>query len=407
MKDRPVEPNARRAHLQAKRRLKMARSAHAYVRGSTERFYAWVESDATTHLPDGPSVWICGDCHVGNLGPIGNVEGAAVVELRDLDQSVIGNPAYDLVRLALSLAMAARSSDLPGVTTARMTEDLIAGYESAFDGERPTEEVEKLPQPIRMVMRNALRRNWKHLARDRLGGDLRLPRGRRFWPLSPAERVAVNEAVRSEHVRALVTSLEDRDTDAEIRLIDAAYWVKGCSSLGLWRAAALVEVEPPKGKKRGARCLLDFKEAVTAWAPANQRAYLPAHQGERVVTGARKIAPALGKRMVSSTIGEHQVFVRELLPQDLKVELDDLEREDGRAVARYLGMVVGRAHARQLDLAARASWMGDLQTRRTKRLEVPSWLWSSVVELVALHERAYLEHCRRFALEADRQTDAA
>jgi uncharacterized protein (DUF2252 family) len=31
-------------------------------------------------------------------------------------------------------------------------------------------------------------------------------------------------------------------------------------------------------------------------------------------------------------------------------------------------------------------------------LEAPSWLWASVVELLALHEAAYLEHCRRFAL---------
>jgi uncharacterized protein (DUF2252 family) len=33
-------------------------------------------------------------------------------------------------------------------------------------------------------------------------------------------------------------------------------------------------------------------------------------------------------------------------------------------------------------------------------LDAPSWLWSSVVDLVAVHETAYLEHCRRFALAA-------
>jgi hypothetical protein len=31
--------------------------------------------------------------------------------------------------------------------------------------------------------------------------------------------------------------------------------------------------------------------------------------------------------------------------------------------------------------------------------EAPSWLWSSVVELVASHEAAYLEHCRRYAVD--------
>ena len=35
----------------------------------------------------------------------------------------------------------------------------------------------------------------------------------------------------------------------------------------------------------------------------------------------------------------------------------------------------------------------------SKRLDAPSWLWSSIVGLVASHEAAYLEHCRRYALE--------
>ena len=126
---RTVDVVERKRLLQARRDLKMARSAHAYVRGSTARFYEWLAVARGRQRAAGPPVWICGDCHVGNLGPIGHSEGAAVVELRDLDQTTIGNPAHDLVRLALSLAMAARSSDLPGVTTARMTEDLVAGYE--------------------------------------------------------------------------------------------------------------------------------------------------------------------------------------------------------------------------------------------------------------------------------------
>ena len=34
---------------------------------------------------------------------------------------------------------------------------------------------------------------------------------------------------------------------------------------------------------------------------------------------------------------------------------------------------------------------------RSKTLDVPSWLWLSVVELMATHEAAYLDHCRRYA----------
>ena len=71
-------------------------------------------------MPQGPPIWICGDCHVGDLGPLADTDGQIDIEIRDLDQTVIGNPAHDLIRLGLSLATAARGSDLPGVTTAKI-----------------------------------------------------------------------------------------------------------------------------------------------------------------------------------------------------------------------------------------------------------------------------------------------
>ena len=401
----PLLPKQRLPLLHRSRDLKMARSAHAYVRGSTKHFYEFLDRHGEVMLPSGPPVWICGDCHVGNMGPVGNTRGRPVIELRDLDQTVIGNPAFDLVRLGLSLAMAARSSDLPGVTTAHMTEHLVAGYESAFEGELPSEDPDELPEPIGLVMRTALKRNWHALSAERLEDAPRLPLGKKFWPLSDEERAAVAELVRQESVRRLVTKLDGRDDDGELKLIDAAYWVKGCSSLGLWRAAALVELAETtkKGKIRRTRSLVDIKEAIETWAPAAHRALLPQNHAERVVTGARKIAPALGERMVASSVLDHSVFVRELLPQDLKVELDELTADEGRSVSRYLGVVVGRAHSRQMKSEDRAAWGAELAGRRTKNIDAPAWLWQAVIRLVADHEHAYLEHCRRYALDLSRK----
>lgn len=391
--------------LKQLRDLKMARSAHAYVRGSTAHFYEWLASPIGSDLPAGPPVWICGDCHVGNLGPVGSCEGAAAIEIRDLDQTVIGNPAYDLVRLGLSLAMAARSSSLPGVTTARMTEFLVAGYESAFAGEIPSEVADDLPSPIGFVMKRAIRRTRKQLFGERLGDEHRRFRlGKRFWQLTDDERAAVSNLIDSEAIRRLVTRLASRADTATIRLVDAAYWVKGCSSLGLWRGAVLVEVTDRTKKKKAERrslCLLDFKEAVEPAAPALRAPEVAADGATRVVTGARKIAPSLGERMAAVKMLDRSLFVRELLPEDLKVELDKISVEDGRAVAHHLGAVVGRAHARQLDEGARRAWQADMHRRRSRTIDVPGWLWQAVVDLVGVHERGYLEHCRRYALAAD------
>src|ERR1700742_1072237 len=128
-----VAPAQRGWLLKAKRARKMARSAHAFVRGNTKRFYELLAaSPAAKHVPIGPAIWICGDCHLGNLGPLSDGEGRIDIQIRDLDQCVIGNPAHDLIRLGLSLAMAARGSDLPGVVTARMIEAMVAGYGRAL-----------------------------------------------------------------------------------------------------------------------------------------------------------------------------------------------------------------------------------------------------------------------------------
>src|SRR5579872_398250 len=124
-------PKTRADILQARQKQKMARSAGRYVRGSTAQFYQWLDQNSAT-LPEGPAVWICGDCHHGNLGPVANAKGEVAIQIRDLDQTVIGNPAHDLIRLAFSLASAARGFDLPGVTTARLVEQAVEGYQAAL-----------------------------------------------------------------------------------------------------------------------------------------------------------------------------------------------------------------------------------------------------------------------------------
>jgi uncharacterized protein (DUF2252 family) len=57
-----------------------------------------------------------------------------------------------------------------------------------------------------------------------------------------------------------------------------------------------------------------------------------------------------------------------------------------------------------MDPDACRSWLGELSRNRTKSLDAPSWLWTSVVALVAEHEAAYLDHCRRYSMAASAKT---
>jgi uncharacterized protein (DUF2252 family) len=397
-----TRPEDREAILRSTRNRKMSRSPHAYVRGNTIKFYEWLEAQKNGSLPEGPPVWICGDCHTGNLGPVANSAGRIEIQIRDLDQTVIGNPAHDLIRLGLSLASAARGSALPGITTARMLEQMMAGYEKSFEPDFDEESDIDEPKAVQLVSKQAASASWATLAKERIE-DIRptLPLGRRFWPITERESREVEKLFESEEMRGLVTMLRSRKDDARVKLLDAAYWMKGCSSLGRLRYALILRVGGRKGKNSDF-CMMDIKEAAPAAAPRASRAKIPANPAERVVEGARHLSPYLGNRMRASKLVDKPVFVRELMPQDLKIEIEQLSPDDATKTAYFLSAVVGKAHSRQMDNNTRMKWLKDLQNNRSKALDAPSWLWVSIVDLLADHERAYLEHCRKYALERDR-----
>jgi len=383
--------------LEHSRALKMARSTHAYVRGNTVKFYEWLaESPTARRLPKGPAIWICGDCHLGNLGPVAAADGKVDIQIRDLDQSVVGNPAHDLIRLGLSLATAARGSDLPGVTTARMIEQMVQGYRHAMADGNAT--VAPEPNVVSAVRRRSLGRRWRHLADERLDDvEPRLSLGRKFWALQDQERAALETLFKEPAIIAMILSLSRREDGNQVRLVDAAYWKKGCSSLGNLRFAALVAIGGSK-KTPGEYALIDLKEAVAAAAPAAIEADMPRDDAVRVVTGATALSPNLGERMLATRLLGRSMVLRELLPEDLKLEIAQFSRSEATRAARYLAYVIGLAHARQMDETARKHWADAIARRQSANIDAPTWLWDSVVHLTASHEAGYLEHCRRYAL---------
>jgi uncharacterized protein (DUF2252 family) len=255
-----------------------------------------------------------------------------------------------------------------------------------------------MPKTIGLVIRESAQRTWKHLAEERIKDTKpTIPVGKKFFAISDLERTRIEKLFATEPLHRLIMKLKSRDEDCKIKVADAAYWMKGCSSLGLLRYAVLVKV----GSGRSAEStLMDIKEAVTASAPRYKNVKMPRANGERVVEGARHLSPNLGERMVAADLGRNSVFIRELLSQDLKFDFDSMARDEADDVARYLAIVVGKARGRQMDASERKQWLRTLSSSRSKSLNAPSWLWTSVLALVASHETTYLEHCRRYALAA-------
>ena len=89
-----IMPAKRAQALVARRKLKMASSAHAYVRGSTVQFYRWLGGQGKRAVPKGPAIWICGDCHAGNLGPLAAPDGK--VHVQASSTSIVASSGRDL-----------------------------------------------------------------------------------------------------------------------------------------------------------------------------------------------------------------------------------------------------------------------------------------------------------------------
>jgi uncharacterized protein (DUF2252 family) len=254
------------------------------------------------------------------------------------------------------------------------------------------------PSVVSTVKREALGRKWHHLAKERIE-DVRpsIPLGKNFWALSEEERWNIGVLLDLPEVKGLILALNKRSELAKVELVDAAYWIKGCSSLGKLRYAALIHVT---GERKDKLSLIDIKEAVASAAPSLGSAEMPQDFGERVVTGARALSPNLGDRMAAGTLCGRPVVVRELMPEDLKLEIEQFTRKEAISAARYLSSVVGKAHGRQMTSSPRKAWIGELQSRHPVDLAAPTWLWNTVVSLLLLHEEAYLKHCRIGAIKA-------
>src|SRR5262249_27088867 len=123
------------------------------------------------------------------------------------------------------------------------------------------------------------------------------------------------------HHGAQGPSRRRQDRSAGCRLLD--------ERLQLARPSALRGARRRRRRRANSNnlCLIAIKEGVLAAAPRAPDAKMPRDNAERVVAGARALSPNLGERMMAGRLFDKSVTVRELMPQDLKIEIDQLSRE--------------------------------------------------------------------------------
>ena len=65
------------------------------------------------------------------------------------------------------------------------------------------------------------------------------------------------------------------------------------------------------------------------------------------------------------------------MPQDRKIEVEQLTSKEAIEVAGFLAAVVGRAHDRQMDARTRNEWQRELDA---KPIQIPEHTWLAMDE---------------------------
>ncbi len=340
------------------RYARMRASPFAYLRGSA----AVMAADLATLPRHGPEVQLCGDAHLANFGTYASPEGNPVFDVNDFDETAPGPFEWDLRRLATSLVLSGRAHGLA------LKECRALAARAARHYHRHLRRLAGLPPLVAwhstIDLRAALHAVPHHKLRRRLEKRLQaateanldhydLVEGEgdraRIADQENTRHAAIYDSTIAAAFNAWPATLQPQYADlaARYRLVDRAFKVVGIGSVGTFCAIGLFV------SADGAPLLLQLKEAQPSSLPGLPGATQPASQGERVVTGQRRLQAQsdifLG--WTPAPVDGRQFYVRRLKDARLARIGAALEADQLEFAAALCGRTLARAHGRAGDAA--------------------------------------------------------
>src|SRR5690349_7548884 len=89
-------------------------------------------SDLAATPASGLRVQLCGDAHLSNFGVFASPERRLVFDLNDFDETLPGPWEWDVKRLAVSMAVAARSNGFSAAEQAKAVRETVSSYRKAM-----------------------------------------------------------------------------------------------------------------------------------------------------------------------------------------------------------------------------------------------------------------------------------
>ncbi|QUL54996.1 DUF2252 domain-containing protein [Paenibacillus tritici] len=338
---------------------KMAQSAFSFYRGSAYLFYF----DTTRqyfpyHSSPSRPTWIQGDLHFENFGAFRSEDGAIVYDVNDFDEGYVGSYLYDLLRMAVSLALVARSLG-HGQDEQR---GLIRSYAEAYyrqihrfcdHKDQPGSYVvdeNTARGPVRKLLRKLEKRRQSHFL-EKVTAQMQTSRV--FLETSELLNPGAAEQAQLEQAWGFYTrTVTTRSLNEEhFRIKDIA--VKrgsGTASIGLNRYYILIE----GGMEQAGTddTVLEAKE-VRVPVPAYFLPYSDsfwqafAHQGKRVSATQQAMHHKADPYLGFLTMDGREFYVRERSPYKKRLKPGSLaDMDEWTAVTRQMGSLTAKIHAR-------------------------------------------------------------
>jgi len=356
------------------RYARMRESPFAFFRGSA----ALMAADLATTPATGIRVQACGDCHVANFGGFGTPERQLVFDINDFDETLPAPWEWDVKRLAASIVLAMRQADFSERRCADAARTAVEFYRKHMHD---------------YAGMTALAVWYSHLNADLFVRDAKTPDARKRWrkreakatidtsshefpkiaalrdgqpriidrpPLiyHSSEIAAIGKHVREMFERYRATLHEGpRILLDHYAIADVARKVVGVGSVGTRCAVALLMAGPHDP------LLLQFKEARASVLEPYAGKSRYANEGERVVSGQRMLQSA-SDVFLGWTSDErgHDFYFRQLRDMRMKIDLENMSKQDWFEFVELCGWVLARAHARTGDPAMLAGYLGKTES---------------------------------------------
>lgn len=352
---------------------RMLRSPFTFLRGSS----GLMAYDLATTPNTGIQVQACGDCHLLNFGLFATPERNLIFDINDFDETTPAPWEWDIKRLAISFAVAARGNRLTDKEAEASAVECVRAYRERL---RECSKLSPLEvwydrldaQTIVDMAPNAkvkkTREQLIEKAKTRVG-DYLYPTisgevgGRRRLIDQPPILFHIYE---KDFEQRVYMALEDyrlslpherRVLFDRYRLEDIALKAVGIGSVGTYCFVGLffsAENHP---------LLLQFKEACPSVLEPYAGKSVYENHGQRVVTGQR-LMQSSSDIFLGWTQGQkgRDFFVRQLRDMKMSAPIEGASAEQMKMYAELCGLTLARAHAKSGDAALISGYLGKSDT---------------------------------------------